>query len=94
MPQFLKNDKAEFVGILYMGIVAIVAIVVISIFGNALIPTAITSASNTTAIAGYSTWSTSSQSMFTTVPTFISMDYMFIYIIILLALVGAVSRAA
>lgn len=89
---FLKDNKGEIGAFLVVPIVVIISLVIVSVLGSALIPTAITTASNTSAITGYSTWSAGTQSLFTTVPTFIGLAYMLVYVVIILVAIGIVSK--
>ncbi len=86
------DKKAEMGLFLVVPIVVIISLVIVSVLGSALIPTAITTASNTSAITGYSTWSAGTQSLFTTVPTFIGLAYMLVYVVIIMVAIGIVSR--
>lgn len=90
--KFLRDNRGELGMLLVLPILVIISLVVVSTFGSAIIPGAITTASNTTAISGYSTWSTQNQNLFTTVPTFISMNYLFVYVIILLTAIGIIVK--
>ncbi len=87
MFELIKDNKAEIGGIVPIIILAAVAIVIYSILGPGLVAPGITQMSNTTAIAGYSTWATGTQSMWTATPTLTGLTWLFIPIVLLLAMV-------
>ena len=89
-----KDNRGELGTILILPIMMIISLFVVATLGTAVIPSAITSASNTSAISGYSTWTSQTQTTMATVPTFLGIDYMFVYIIILLFAVTVISKVA
>lgn len=84
--KFIKNDKAVMDGIIGVIILAAVAIVIYSILGPGLVAPGITQMSNTSAIAGYSTWSSGTTSMWTATPTLTGLTWLFIPIVLLMAM--------
>lgn len=83
--KFLKNDAAEVTGIVAVIIMVALAIVIYSILGPGLVAPGLTSMSNTSAITGYSTWSTGTQNMWTSTPTLTGLAWLFIPIILIMA---------
>lgn len=85
---FAQNEKAEMVHMLKASIIAIVALVVIVTLGVAIIPGSVTSLSNTSAITGYTTWSTGTQAIWIALAVFVVLVFLLILVSILLAVLG------
>jgi len=86
---FAKNDKAGMdSGMLKGAIVAIIAVVIIVILGTAILPGVVTTLSNTSEIAGYSSWSTGTQSVWTALAVFVVIIFLVILVAVLLAVLG------
>lgn len=68
-------------------VIAIIAIVIYSQMGGSIMPSSITTLSNTSAITGYTTWSTSTQNMWTNIPTMTTLAFWIIPLIIIMALI-------
>ncbi len=79
-----KMDTGAFKGL----IIAILALYVISILVQAVIPGAITTFSNTSAITGYSTWSSSTTSAWGSLPSLVIVDVVVIFIAVVVAVVN------
>ena len=87
-----NEDRFDGPGGLIGGIViAIIAIVIYSQMGGSIMPSSITTLSNTTAISGYSTWSTATQNMWTNIPTITTLSFWIIPLIIIMALIKYIS---
>ena len=87
LPKFAQNDSGS-VDMLKGGIIAIVALVVIVTLGVAILPGSVTSLSNTSAISGYSTWSSGTQSIWSALGVFVALVFLLILVAILLAVLG------
>ena len=82
------ENRFDGVGGLIGGIVvAIIAIVIYSQMGGSIMPSSITTLSNTSAIAGYSTWSSATQNMWTNIPTITTLAFWIIPLVIIMALI-------
>ena len=87
-----SENRFDGVGGLIGGIVvAIIAIVIYSQMGGSIMPSSITTLSNTTAISGYSTWSPATQNMWTNIPTITTLAFWIIPLIIIMALIKYIS---
>jgi len=69
-------------------ILAIVTIVVLLILASAIVPGAVTTISNTSAITGYNTWSAGSQSMWGVIALFAVLCILLIFVGIALSVIG------
>jgi hypothetical protein len=69
-------------------ILAIVTIVVLLILASAIVPGAITTISNTSAITGYSTWTAGAQSMWSVIALFAVLCILLIFVGIALSVIG------
>ena len=86
------QHRFDGVGSLIGGIVvAIIAIVIYAQMGGSVMPSSITTLSNTSAISGYSTWATATQNMWTNIPTITTLAFWVIPLIILMALIRYIS---
>ncbi len=104
----LEDNRGELGTILILPIMMIISLFVVATMGSALIPSAVTTASNLSASSatggngtagnpytgGYSSWSSPVQSAVSAVPSFLGINYMMIYIIILLFGVALIAKAA
>ena len=90
MNPFAQNDKGmiDGVGTLKGAIVAIVALVIIVTLGVAILPGAVTSLSNTSAITGYSTWSAGTQSVWIALAVFVVLVFLLILVAVLLGVLS------
>ena len=77
-------DSTAFKGL----ILAVIALYVISILVQAVIPGTITTFSNTSAITGYSTWSSSVTSAWSSIPSVVIVVVVVIFIAIIVAVVN------
>jgi type II secretory pathway component PulF len=85
-PETVKHqmDSGAFKGL----IMAVIALYVIAILVQSVIPGAITTFSNTTAISGYGTWSTSVTSAWSTLPSVVIVVVVVIFIAIVVAVIN------
>lgn len=85
----MMNDKQGSVGALMIsGIIAIVALVVISILGSSLLPGAVTTVTNTTTTG----WADGAVSMWTSIPIFIILGFLLIVLGIALYVLKALDN--
>jgi len=87
---FAKNESGmlDGVGLLKGAIVAVIALVVIVLLVQAIVPGAITSISNTSAITGYSTWSPGTQSIWESIPMIVGVVVLMLFVALLLGVIG------
>lgn len=102
----ISDEKAEIGYLLVLPMMIIISIMVVATFGSAVIPVSLTQASNLSAstatggngtagnpyTGGYNSWSTGNQNIVSSVPTFINMNYLFVYVIILLTAIGIIVK--
>ena len=71
-------------------VVAIISLVLLIQLGTSVLAPSITTASNTTAISGYSTWQTGTQSTYAATPGIATLVYFLLFFVILVAAVKMV----
>lgn len=81
-----KFDGGNMLKVILMGIVTLV---VVAQLGVAIVPASVTGLSNTSAITGYSTWSTGAQSTWGAIPGIVVLVFFLFFILILVAIVNA-----
>lgn len=79
-----RVDGAAFKGL----IMAVIALYVVSVLVQSVIPGAITTFSNTSAISGYSTWSAQTTTAWSSLPTLIIVVVVIIFIAIVIAVIN------
>jgi hypothetical protein len=87
---FLKNDRAYASGFIMIPVMMILGVVIAASLGASTVPQAITTASDTTNITGYNSWSQSAKTSFGSVSNFIALDYQLVFVIILLVAIAAI----
>lgn len=82
------DEKAEINlgGLMAAIIMGVVTIVVALLLGTAILPSSITGISNTSAIAGYSTWSSGTQSMWVAIPIFAVLSFFLLFVAVVLVI--------
>ncbi len=85
--ELVQNEEAELPALIGVLILAAIIIVLYSILGPALVAPGITAMSNTSAITGYSTWQTGTQNMWTATPTLTGLTWLFVPVVLLMAMV-------
>lgn len=87
---FLRNEHAYALGFIMIPVMMILGVVIASSLGSSTVPQAITAASDTGNITGYTSWGQSAKVSFAAVPNFIALDYQLVFVIILLVAIAAI----
>lgn len=80
--QFIDDQKAEIGGMMGDLFAAVIIVFVLAILASALGPAAITVLSNTTAIAGYSTWGATTQTIWGNLAIFAVLSVLILFVVI------------